>query len=260
MLPPRSRLYGIGPGKTGTNALASVFTGVAAAHEAEAGTVIDAVMGYQSRSIRWTELRDLVVDRDRRLGLAVDVSNLHIFLVDLLVELSETAKFVLTVRDPYSWLDSILNHYLARPPTSHLRRFADWRFGHGRTIPQAEERSLHELGLHPLEGYLSYWRNHIQTALDAVPSDRLLVIRTDQIAAEADRIAAFAGIPPDCVRRAAIREYRNPHKRPVLEGIPRDHLVSQVERHCEPVLTRLFPEVRGPDDAGIIARTTETRP
>jgi hypothetical protein len=34
-LPPRQRVYGIGPGKTGTHALASLFPGIAVAHEPE---------------------------------------------------------------------------------------------------------------------------------------------------------------------------------------------------------------------------------
>ena len=46
-LDARLRLYGIGLGKTGTNVLASMFSGVPAAHEPEAGDVIEAVLDYE---------------------------------------------------------------------------------------------------------------------------------------------------------------------------------------------------------------------
>ena len=131
-LVPRPRLYGIGMGKTGTNVLASMFAGVPAAHEPEAGDVIETLLDYEAGRRDWRALRNFVVDRDRRLGLAVDVSNLNIFLVDLLLELDPQARFVLTIRDPWSWLDSIVNQYLRREPTAQWRAVADHRFGSDR--------------------------------------------------------------------------------------------------------------------------------
>lgn len=259
-LVPRRRLYGIGLGKTGTNALASVFTGVPAAHEAEAETVIDAVLEYDAGRSDWRRLRDVVVARDGRLGLAVDVSNVNIFLVDLLVALAPDARFVLTIRDPWSWLDSIMNHYLRRPPTARWKAFAERRFGLDGAAHPAEERALRELGLHPLAGYLSYWREHIRKALDTVPAGRLLVIRTERIAPEAERVAEFAGIANEHVDRSAIREYRNPQRLDLLPRIPRDHLESQVRRHCEPLLGHLFPDRCTPEGAGIVLAETESPP
>ncbi len=249
-LPARPRLYGIGPGKTGTNVLASMFSGLAAAHEPEVAAVIEAVLGYEAGRIDWRTLRDVVADRDRRLGLAVDVSNVNIFLVDLLVEMAPDAAFVLTVRDPYSWLDSILNHYLRRPPTDVWRSFAEHRFAREHRSHPPKEGVLSEAGLFPLAGYLAYWRAHIDKAFSAVPADRLLVVRTDSIAAEGERIAAHAGFAAEHVDRSRIHEYRNPTKRPILQQIPHAHLVDQVRRHCEPLASRLFPEIRSPEDAG----------
>lgn len=240
-LAPRRRLYGIGPGKTGTNALASLFTGVPAAHEAEAETVIDAVLEYEAGRSDWRRLRDVAAARDERLGLAVDVSNVNIFLVDLLVAMDPDARFVLTIRDPRSWLDSILNHYLRHPPTARWRAFAEHRFSSGRPGHPPEERGLADLGLHPIGGHLDYWRSHLEKAIEAVPADRLLIVATDRIAAEAARIAAFAGLPADAADPARVREYRNPAKRPILERIPRDHLDSEVRRHCGAMLARFFP-------------------
>lgn len=233
-LPPRRRLYGIGTGKSGTNALASLFTGVPAAHEAEAERVIDAVLDYEAGRGDWRRLRDLVLDRDARLGLEVDVSNLNIFLLDLLVAMDPDARFVLTIRDPRSWLDSIMNHYLQRPPTARWRAMADHRFGGGGLGHPPEERALAERGLYPIAGYLTYWRAHVEKALAAVPADRLLAVPTERIADEADRIAAFAGFPAESVDRSRIREYRNPAKEPILASVPADHLEARIRTYCGP--------------------------
>lgn len=256
---PRSRLYGIGMGKTGTNVLASLFKGVPAAHEPEAGDVIRALLDYEASRRDWRALRALVIERDRRLRLTVDVSNLNIFLVDLLVDLDPDPRFVLTIRDPWTWLDSIVNHYLRRQPTAEWRAFAERRFGGGPPHPAAEQ-VLADRGLFPLAGYLAYWRAHMEKALAAVPVDRLLVVPVERITAEAERIAAFAGLPADSVDPAGVHEYRNPAKQPLVLQIPRAHLTAEVYRHCEPMLERFFPGIRTPEDAGLTYDTAPERP
>jgi hypothetical protein len=244
-LGPSQRLYGIGMGKTGTNALATVFHGIPCAHEADADRIIEAVLGYDRRNVSWQSLLSIAVERDRQLSLAVDVSNLNVFLVDLLVWLDPCAKFVLTVREPRSWLDSILNHYLLRPPTDRWRAFAAFRFGGSNAARPPEESALDDLGLHSLQGYLSYWRRHNEHALASVPSERLMVVRYDSIAQEAARIAEFAGIGPDRIRRDLIHEYRNRDKRPVLDLIDATYLEAQIRLHCEPVMTQLAARMTG---------------
>jgi len=250
---PRRRLYGIGMGKTGTNVVASMFTGVAAAHEPEAEGLIEALLEYESGRSDWRALRDFVVERDRRLGLVVDVSNLNIFLVDLFLELDPAARFVLTIRDPWSWMDSIGNHYLRRPPNERWRAFADHRFGQAGAPHAPEETALADAGLYPLAGYLGYWRAHMDKALDTVPTDRLLVVRTERIATEAGRIAEFGGLAGANVDESRIREYRNPAKQPILQHVPREHVDTQVRTHCGPLVGRFFPEIRSVRDVGVRA-------
>lgn len=247
-------------GKTGTNVLASLFANVPAAHEPEAGDVIAALLDYEAGRQDWQGLRGFLVDRDRRLGLAVDVSNLNIFLVDLLVDLAPDAMFVLTIRDPWSWLDSIVNQYVRRQPTAEWRAFAEHRFGSEGLAHPPEERVLAEHGLYPLAGYLRYWRAHMEKALEAVPADRLLVVPVNAIAAEAERIAASAGLPADSIDRAGVHEYRNPAKQPIVRQIPRDHLEAEVRRYCEPLLERFFPDIRTPKDAGLVLEMPAERP
>lgn len=247
----RPRLYGIGTGKSGTNALASLFTGIPTAHEPEPEPVIHAVLDYAAGRSDWRSLQTLVLDRDRRLALSVDVANLNIFLVDLLQQVSPDSRFVLTIRDCYSWLDSLLNHYLRIPPTAAWRAFADWRFQKGQFSYPPAEQLLEEKGLYTLGGYLSYWTAHVSKAIAAVPADRLLIVRTDQIADRALEIAAFGGFGPAQIAADGIHEYRNPHKQRIVQEIPVAHLQEQVNTHCGSLMLRFFPEIRSPADAGL---------
>lgn len=242
-LAARPRLIGVGMGKTGTNALASLFAPVRAAHEAEAARAIDLILSYEAGTADWREVRRFVLDRDRRLGLTVDVSNLNLFFVDVWLALAPDARFVLTVREPRSWLDSILNHYLRRPPDDAWRAFAARRFGHDGAPHPREEQVLADAGLHPLDGYLSYWRNHMEKALGTVPAERLLVVPFDRIAAEAVRIARFAGLSAADTDPSRIDEYRNPAKRPILERIPSSHVESCIRRQCGPFTGMFAPHV-----------------
>jgi len=248
---PRPRLYGIGTGKSGTNALASLFTGVPTAHEAEPEPVIHAVLDYAAGRSDWRSLQTLVLERDRRLALSVDISNLNIFLVDLLCQVSPDSRFILTIRDCYSWLDSLLNHYLRIPPTAAWRAFADWRFQRGQFSYPAAEQILEEKGLYTLAGYLSYWTAHVSKALAAVPAERLLIVRTDQIVDRALEIATFGGFGRAQLTSGDIHEYRNPLKQRIVQEISVAHLQKQVHIHCGPLMERFFPEIGSPADAGL---------
>lgn len=248
-LDSRPRLYGVGPGKTGTNVLASIFTELPTAHEPEAAALITTILKYTAGRVDWRCLRDLIAERDRRLGLTVDVSNLNVFLLDLLVEMAPDAVFVLTIRDPYSWLDSMLNHYLRHTPSDLWKDFSIYRFTREPKLHPPEESVLAENGLFSLAGYLSYWRAHIEKVLAAVPTERLYIVRTDRIASEANNIAKFAGFPTTVVDRSRVHEYRNPDKLPILQRIPQKHLEEQVRMHCEPLASRLFPETGSLADA-----------
>lgn len=70
-LPPRRRVYGIGAGKTGNHALASLFTAVASAHEPETEPLIRVVLETVSGRMGWERLADLIRERDGRLSLVV---------------------------------------------------------------------------------------------------------------------------------------------------------------------------------------------
>jgi hypothetical protein len=155
---------------------------------------VDVILGCLAGRIDDEELRRFVIERDRRLRLDVDSSFLNIYLLDQLVELFPDAKFILTIRNPYAWLDSMVNQQLSRKRSPKWSQLRDSVFRPDLFTHSNEELALKEEGLYTLDGYLSGWTRHNRKVIDTVPKERLLIVRTDMISESIDDFAAFAGV------------------------------------------------------------------
>ena len=73
---------------------------------------IQFLLATQKGALDKTQLKELLTKRDQHLGLELESCNLLRFFVETLLDGFPEAKFILTIRDCYSWLDSCLNHQL----------------------------------------------------------------------------------------------------------------------------------------------------
>ena len=219
-------------------------------HEAQAGPLILKIIGAAEGKISHKELSRWVRDRDRELALEGDSSQLNFFLLDILVAEFPDARFVLTIRDAYSWLDSIINHILNHPQTTpEWLRMRDFRFRPDIYKHAPAEHVLKDKGLHTVEGYLAYWAEHNGKTVAKVPSDRLLVVQTGQIRSRAKEIAAFAGLPPEAVDLEGAHSFKNPQKFNIVRQLDRAFIEEKIAKHCRPLMTQFFPEIKSFDDA-----------
>jgi hypothetical protein len=228
--------------KSGTHSLASLFERhYRAAHEADSGQLIDAILLHAS--MRWSDadLRDYLRQRDARFRLEVDSSQLNFFILDELLDMLPQARFILTIRDCVSWLDSLINHSLSRTPSPAWRRLRDHRFATPRRPHPVEEHALAGRGLYTLDGYLRYWARHNATVIERVPAERLLVVKTHDIAARCADIAGFLGVPPATLEPAVAHSNRARQRHDVLSKLPVCHLALKVQQHCGPLMQRFFP-------------------
>ena len=245
----RIRVYGVGTAKSGTHSIAAMFDPpVRAAHEADATPLLRRILGAAAGRIRDEELRTYLRRRDRRLRLDIDSSQLNYFVLDMLLDTFPGARFILTIRDCYSWLDSFINDSLRRPTSNDWLRLRDLRFRPDRFTHPPAERLLAEHGLYTLDGYLSYWATHNQQVLARVPAEQLLVVRTDHLTENTVKIADFAGLPRAMVRRDRSHAFANPAKERLLHRIEQAHLEDRVRAHCQPLMDRFFPEIRSRED------------
>src|SRR5206468_2339366 len=204
--PRRLRAYCVGTAKSGTHSLGAIFErSYAAEHEAKHRPMIQAVLDRAAGKMDDAQAEEFIRRRDRELGLEMDSSQLNGAFVDIMARLFPDAKFILTIRDCYSFLDSITDHTLARDVSQRWVAFRKQRFGGFKHAPQ--ERILAEQGLFPLDGYLTYWSRHNEYVLRHVPVERLLVVRTNEIRQSIPKMAEFLGIPANSLDAGQSHSY-----------------------------------------------------
>jgi len=247
----RTQLYCVSVAKSGTHSICAMFSrNVAAHHEPQASKMMEMFFAWRDRRISDRELREWIHARDRELALEVDSSWFNILILNSLAGEFSRARFVLTIRDCYSWANSEFRRVLNRPSNEPIRvKMRQLLYGNAGAVHAPEEQVLQTAGLFPLTGYLARWTAHNEIVLATIPPERLLVVRTDQIRDRAHEIADFAGLPRHTVRLHRTHEYRNPVQRQVIREIDRNFLEGKVAQHCRPLMNRFFPEIKTLDDA-----------
>jgi hypothetical protein len=256
--PRRFHAYCVGTGKSGTHSIAGMFRAAyRTAHEPETGPLIDVIVAELEGRMAGPAVARWLRRRDRRLWLEMDSSGLNAAVIGHLVALFPEARFVLTIRDCYTWLDSLLNHQLTRqhqlPPqiAASWRKLREARYPPAVRVYSPGEEVLQENGLYPIGAYLKQWASQNRTVLKTVPPDRLLVLRTDGIGDSAGRLAAFLGIPPDTVDGAQAHLYRRNAEAGMLARIDRSLIEERVAEHCRELMGLYFPEIPDMTSAGL---------
>jgi DNA-binding protein Fis len=245
----RFKAYCVGMAKTGTTSIHAIFNSAQyrSAHEPEATFLIPKILAFVKGKIDRNQLTRYVKHRDRRLGLEMDSSHINYYLIDILVREFGEAKFILTIRDCYSWLDSLIDAQL-RPPKTWLiqRRRVDMNSVRFQANNQhvKEEQILADNGKYTLDSYFKYWNEHNSKVLATVPEDRLLIVKTTEINQSIRQIEEFLGIPrgtlPNQVQKNVTRKKNN-----ILSQIDKNFLEEKANFHCKELMDKYFPEIRG---------------
>ncbi len=243
--PRRMVSYCIGTSKSGTHSIwLMLHGGRRAMHELEDNLMVEAALGKADGTLTGPHLERFLRERDRRVWLEMDSSNLNIHFLPELLRLHPGAQFILTVRDAKSWVDSEINHFLAHPFPGHWRAMWDRRYRAGVFYHPAEEEPLARRGLYTLEGYLRYWEEHNRLALDLVPRGQLLVVPTRDITPSIPKIAAFLGMSRNEISEERAHSFAAAKKFGVLDELDPDYVDRKVREFCGPLTDRLFPEPR----------------
>lgn len=241
--PRRFQAYCLGTNKSGTHSIASLLAKhYKAAHEVAHGTLINGFLDWQEGKLKAEDFHTLLLNHEKYAWLEMDSSHVHIEYVDLLVKLFPKAKFILTIRDCYSWLDSYLNHFLNYPLYDSWARLHYWRYGRAGFSYSAAETVLRDAGFYPLENYFSAWAAHNQRALRVIPPERLLILPTFEIASSMDRIAGFLEIPTTSLDVKTTHSFQAPKKHYLLTHIDPACIYEKAEKHCGDLMARFFSD------------------
>jgi len=179
---------------------------------------------------------------DRKYLLEVNSSQLNYWVLDGLISEFPKAKFILTIRDCYSWLDSFINHSLSRPCSDQWAKLRDLRFKRPQFKYAKQEEILIKHNLYTLDGYLSYWAEHSEEVIRTVPKERLLIIRTDEINISIEKVANYLGILSSTLNYDKAHLYKARQKFNILSKIDRKFLDEKINVHCKELMSKYFPE------------------
>lgn len=252
----RFRIYNVGVAKTGTTSIAGIFGRYRSAHEFMFSESVQKISAWTQGDLSTDDLRDFVLLRDRRGGLELDSASFNHHFIPILVEEFPDSKFVFSIRDCYSWLDSIVTMGV-----SAAGDVPAWMEEYGRFL--ASDRVERSSIAAPLDliralpdfvdGLFRYWSEMNSAVLDLLPPGRSLIVRTHEISSSLDRLALFAGVPRDTLTAAAAHRNRAARRLEVLGSLDPGLVRERYDAHCRELMERLFPEF-GPDPGSGWAR------
>lgn len=220
----------LGAAKTGTTSFAAMFDRqYRSAHEPDPAALTDAVAKVlagdcvESDVVHWLQVRD------RRLNLEVEASHPLGYLAPWLPQAFPDARFVITLREPLSWLKSRLNfHYYKSPPEWQRYRELIWSRWHQSFSTQ--EAALEKLGLYSLDAYLAQYAEQYRILFRHLPEDRRLLINTGTLDSSAVLIAEFLGISPAGIRTRHANAFVT--EASIIDQLPADFVAEKVHSHC----------------------------
>jgi hypothetical protein len=241
----RFQVYNVGIPKTGSTSMAGVFSHYRSGHEFKFEETARVLVDHRRSVIDRARLRDFVLWRDEQGQLEMDSASFSFGYIDILVEAFSEARFILTVRDCYSWLDSLLNMILASGT-----RMPEWMLTYSRAvldIPITREmirsREAFVSCLPTLVDFcLAFWSRTNAALLAALPAERTLVLRTEEISDSIGAIAAFVGIPAGSLAPGRSHLFPSQRRFHLLLEVDATRLQIAADRHCSHLMGLYFPE------------------
>jgi Sulfotransferase domain len=191
--------------------------------------------------------------RSVRFHLEVDVAGHMAVFAGTHAGMYADAKFVLLMRDCFSWLNSVVDQRLRS-----IRELRNNAYFHAKFVRYGYEFSsaeavLRDAELVPVAAYLRAWAETSRRVLEEVPPERLLVVRTEDLDHSVEALARFAGVPESTVQ--PVHANRNPSPTGLLSEVPASFVIERAREHCAPLMERFW----GPGWCDLVTRLPQQR-
>ncbi len=230
--------YNVGIGKTGTLSIAAIFGNYRSRHQFLLIETFEMIRKFEQNEKSKKELCDFIVERDRSGCLEMDSSGHHYFYLKILVDEFPEAKFIFVIRDCYSWFDSVIN--MLHLPNGGFGSPGAFDFDRLKPVCRDKERLLRELPDH-IDGPLEFWASANRKALDNLPPDRSLIVRTNEISDRLDTMADFIGVPVETLIREHSHVHKAAKKLDILKAADPKFLERKFNSICSPLMREFFP-------------------
>jgi len=233
------KIFGTGLFRTGTTTMQEMFArSFASDHEFQLQDQLSIFERRLMGTITDEEIRTFIHQRNAAKPLDMDSCGAHFCIVDFLVEEFPDAKFVLTLRDVYSWMNSCVG-----------KLFGDFTAGWGSragalmncldVLPDGSFRLMNQPNMKVrLEQMTKIWTGVNQRVISAVPKERLLIVHTDELVARNGEIAAFCGIDPGLLDPIHANAGQNMN---FLRCFDSEQLEELVHLHCRTLMEEHYP-------------------
>lgn len=243
--PNFERVYCVGLPRSGTHSLVNMFKkNYKASHEPFTRHTIFHVVNWLNGKYSKKTMKAFLLWRDHNLSLYLEASHYLHHVTPLLVECFPRAQFVLTIREPLSWMNSEINknHKPYSSGFKHWQMIQDVRYLKYRFNFTKYDQALRTIsGSVPIASYLHYWRDHINLVLDSVPSERLLILKTHEISKEPERIADHLGITISTLNLSSSHSgHLQQRVCSLTDMVNQDYLHDSINNICGDLLTQLF--------------------
>ena len=247
--PVRVKAFCVGQAKSGTASLVGLLSAnYRAAHEPERPELLDMIIRESRGEVTAEEIRKFLIERDAGLNLEYDVSWANQFVIGHLLDVFPASKFIVLIRDCYSWLQSAVGHLLSRELPSEIVDFLPWWTRPERYPHSLHDRALAERGLDSVAAFLNVWNDHVDRCARQIPEDRRLVIRTHELARSHRRLADFLQIPVDTLDPESGHQNRSTWHERIESLVDPVYIDDMVRSICADNMARYFPEVRSAQD------------
>lgn len=231
----------LGLPRSGTHSLAHLFqSNYAAQHEPLKQLTVANILDWTQGKHNDSKMRSILASRNKHLKLEFESSHFLHSAVEILVDLFPEAKFILTVREPVSWLASEINqNYTSRNSSFWvtLQQHRYQNYGNKYTY----DALVNIPSVYPISNYLAYWQAHITHVLNHVPKDRLLILDTFEIKSQLGEIASFVGAD---LEHLDLTQSWSGKRKPSLELydlVDKSQVLLQISESCRDFIDTKIP-------------------
>lgn len=238
----KTHIIGLGNFKTGTVSLVEVLKPhLKAAHEPHAFTFAKRFLTFAKNQRCESRWKDFLCRRDKALQLEFEASGFLTLEAGRLANLFPKAKFILTVREPLSWVRSLMRHILLnrqRLGCYYWDTVFEVYFG-SEAFPK-EEASLQGQSLYPLKGLLKYWVESNTHVLDSIPAKRLLVLRTEKLSDSLSELEEFIGLEKGSLDVSLSHAHHSKDSFDPLTDVNLGYLKEMTRKITQPLESRIW--------------------
>jgi hypothetical protein len=225
--------------------MSGIFGNYRSAHHPDEDIRLPLAMAYLQGKVDNADAQRILERRDRRCRLEMESSALSGILIEPLARACPTKRFILTIRDVYSWCDSWIDHNINSPADagSPWTALDEIRLRAKEIEPTRLDAPLVARGFPSLSCFFRLWAEHNTRVLDAVETNRLLVVRTHEITEQIPEIAAWAGVRAETLRVDQSWLFAAPQKHDVLSMLDERYVRETADRFCSALMAVYFPDV-----------------